>query len=394
METEEASSAVHRAQSRMADTLTLRHSAASAVWFLFTLMVSLAAQADEKWYDTGNVYLAAGIARTTGQVGGDFYAVGGQVAVDHPVQGEVFAAGGRVSVSAPVEDDLHVMGGDVTLAGAVGGEATIAAGTISIVKAARVDGRVVLAGGNVEIAGTLERGGRIFADRLVISGHVGGGLRIVASRIEITSSARIEGPIDFTSRRAPVVAPGAQVQGPVTAMPSRAPQKTAEMRRTGEWAVPLFYAGLWAAGILLLLAFPRFTVAAQDRVRASPLQSLALGAALVFALPVVAVLLIVTVVGIPVAFALIALYAVLLLAGFLTALFFVAERIGRLLRGGRAPGTGWRVALLLAALVLLALIARLPVAGGFVALVVLVFGVGALGQQLYRQYADRQPLAA
>jgi cytoskeletal protein CcmA (bactofilin family) len=361
---------------------------------LDALLAPFAAAANDEWYALGNVYLAAGIARTAGPVGGDFYAVGGQVTIDEPVQGEVFAAGGRVTVAAPVGDDLHVIGGDVTVTGPVSGDAMIASGTISIAGDASVDGRVTLAGGNVEIAGTLARGGRIFADRLVISGQVSGGLRIVASRIEIAAGAKIEGPIHFTSRRAPVIAPGAQVQGPVTAMPPRAPEKTAEVRRTGAWAVPLFYAGLWAAGILLLLVFPGFTVAAQDRVRAAPLQSLALGAGLVFALPVVALLLMVTVVGIPLAFALIALYAVLLLAGFLTALYFVAERIGRLLRGGRPPGMGWRVALLLAALVLLALIARLPVAGGLVALLVLVFGVGALAQQLYRQYADRRQPAA
>jgi cytoskeletal protein CcmA (bactofilin family) len=379
----------------MEDMITLKRIATlSLVVLALALITPFAAQADEQWYDLGNVYLAAGIARTAGPVGGDFYAVGGQVTIDHPIQGEVFAAGGRVTVAAPVDDDLHVMGGDVTIAAPVHGEVAVAAGTIAIAKDARIDGKVSLAGGNVEIAGTLERGGRIFADRIVISGQVSGGLRIVARRIEIAASAKIEGPIHFTSRRAPVIAPGAQVEGPVTAMPSRAPEKTAEVRRTGEWAVPVFYAGLWAAGILLLLVLPGFTIAAQDRVRAAPWQSLALGTALVFALPVVALLLIVTVVGIPIAFALVALYSVLLLAGFLTALFFVAERIGRLLRGGRSPGTGWRVGLLLAVLVLLALVARLPVAGGLVALLALLFGVGALGLQLYRQYADRRPAAA
>jgi cytoskeletal protein CcmA (bactofilin family) len=379
----------------MTDTPTGRLGGAlHALLLMLALLVPLAAAAESQWYDTSNVYLAAGIARTAAPVGGDFYAVGGQVTIDQPVQGEVYAAGGRIGISAAVDDDMRLLGGDVTVAAPVRGDASIIAGTISLAKGARVSGKAMLAGGNVEIAGTLERGGRIFADRLVISGHVVGGLRIIASRIEITSTARFEGPIDFTSRRAVVVAPGAQVEGPVTAMPSRAREKADEVRRTGEWAVPLFYAGLWAAGILLLLVFPRFTVAAQDQMRASPVKSLALGAALVFALPVVALLLIVTVVGIPVAFALIALYAVLLLAGFLTALFFVAERIGRLLRGGRAPGTGWRVALLLAALVLLALVARLPLAGGIVSLLVLIFGVGALGQQLYRQYADRHAAAA
>jgi len=383
------------ARSTMAEAISRKLGAATrAIILTLTLMVPLVLPAETHWYDTGNVYLAAGVARTTAPVGGDFYAVGGQVTIEHPVQGEVYATGGRVTVSAPVETDLHVMGGDVTVAAPVGGDVMIAGGTIAIARNARISGKATLAGGNVEVAGTLERGARIFADRLVISGHVDGGLRIVANRIEITSSARIEGPIDFTSRRAPVVAPGAQVQGPVTAMPSRAPENTEEVRRTGEWAVPLFYAGLWAAGIVLLLAFPRFTVAAQERVRASPVLGLALGAALVFALPVVALVLTVTVVGIPVAFALIALYAVLLLAGFLTALFFVAERIGRLLRRGRAPGTGSRIALLLAALVLLALMSRLPLAGGLVPLVVLLFGVGALGLQLYRQYMERPPSTA
>jgi hypothetical protein len=191
-----------------------------------------------------------------------------------------------------------------------------------------------------------------------------------------------------------VIEPGAQVQGPVTSMPSRAPEKTAEVRRTGAWALPLFYAGVWVAGIVFLLVFPRFTVAAQDQVRASPWQSLALGAALVFTLPVVALLLTVTVVGIPVALALVALYALLLLAGFLTALFFAAEWMGRLLRGGRLRGTGWRIGLLFVALVLLGLIGRLPVAGSIAELLALLFGVGALALQLYRQYADRRPLVA
>lgn len=379
----------------MAAALTRKLGAATRLILLtLALMAPHAAQAQARWYDIGNVYLAAGVARTVAPVGGDFYAVGGQVTIEHPVQGEVYVTGGRVTVSAPVEDDLQALGGDVMVAAPIGGDTVIAAGTISVAHRARLSGKATLAGGNVEIAGTLERGGRVFADRLVISGHVSGGLRIVANRIEITPSARIEGPIDFTSRRAPVIAPGAQVQGPVTAMPSRAPENTDEVRRTGAWAVPFFYVGLWAAGIVLLLAFPRFTIAAQDRVRASPLASLALGAALVFALPVVALVLVATVVGIPVAFALMALYCVLLLAGFLTTLFFVAERFGRLLRGGRAPGTGWRLILLLAALVLLALVSRLPLAGGLVPLLVLLIGVGALGLQLHRQYAERPAVPA
>ena len=358
------------------------------------LLAPAAVMADGEWDAGGNVYIAAGVARTPGPVFGDFYVLGGQVTIDHAVNGEVFAAGGRVQIAAPVRDDLQVLGGDVSITSDVAGDARIAAGTIIVAKGARVAGRASLAGGNVEIAGTLERGARIFTDRLVISGRVGGGLRIIANRIEIASGAKIEGPIDYTSSREPVIAPGAEVQGPVTRMPSRAPEKTAEVRRTGQWAVPFFYAGVWAAGILMLLVFPHLTVAAQDRVRTAPWQSLALGAALFFTVPMVALVLMITVVGIPVALAILALYALLLLAGFLTVAFFLAERGGRVACGGREPGTGWRVGLLLVALALLALLAWVPLAGGVLMFLALLFGIGALALQLAHQYRGRRPVAA
>jgi len=367
-----------------------------ALLLLFAALLPAPApvMADGEWDAGGNVYIAAGVARTPGPVSGDFYVLGGQVTIDHAVNGEVFAAGGRVQIAAPVRDDLQVLGGDVSITSEVAGDAGIAAGTIAIAKGARIEGKTWLAGGNVEIAGSLGRGARIFADRLVISGRVGGPLRIVANRIEIASGAKIEGPIDYTSGRDPVIAPGAEIQGPVTRMPSRAPEKTAEVRRTVQWAVPCFYTGVWAAGILMLLVFPRLTVAAQDLVRTAPWQSLALGAALFFTVPMMALVLIITVVGVPVALAIFAVYALLLLGGFLTVAFFLAERMGRALRSGREPGTGWRIGLLLAALALLALLAWVPFAGSVLMFLALLCGIGALALQLHRQYTGRRAAPA
>jgi cytoskeletal protein CcmA (bactofilin family) len=362
--------------------------------FAALLLAAPASLADGEWNAGNNVYLAAGVARTPGPVSGDFYALGGQVTVEHPVKGEVYAAGGRVQIAAPVGSDLQVLGGDASVANNVAGDARIAAGTISVAKGARVGGKASLAGGNVEIAGTLERGARILTDRLVVSGRVGGPLRIIANRIEIAPGAKIEGPIDYTSRRELVIPPGAEVEGPITRMPSRAPENNAEVRRTGRWAVPFFYTGVWAAGILMLLVFPQLTIAAQDRVRTAPWQSLALGAALFFTVPMVALVLTITVVGIPVALAILALYGLLLLAGFLTAAFFLAERAGRVVRGRREPGTGWRIGLLLVALMLLAALPWVPFAGAVLLFMALLFGIGALALEIGRHYRTGRPAAA
>lgn len=358
------------------------------------LIAPFAAMADDDDDDAGNVYLAAGIARTPGPVAGDFSAAGGRVAIDHEVQGEVMVAGGRIRVGAPVREDLFAVGGSVEIASKVEDEASIAAGDITVSKDGRIGGRAWLAGGNVEIAGELERGARIFSDRVSISGQVAGPLRIVADRIEILPGAKIGGALRYTSRNEPVIAPDAEIAGPIVRVPKvkpeRAAERPAEPVPAREWVTPVVHAGLWAAGILMLLVFPRFTVAAQDRLRASPWVSLGLGAALVFTVPMVAALLVVSVVGVPVALALLALYVALMLAGFLTAVFFLAERIGRVLRGGREPTTGWRIGLLLVALVLVALAGRIPFAGYALFSLVLLFGVGALALELYHQYAGRR----
>jgi cytoskeletal protein CcmA (bactofilin family) len=339
--------------------------------------------------DAGNVYLAAGVARTPGPVAGDFFAAGGRISIDHEVGGEAMVAGGSVRVGAPVREDLFAVGGSVEIASSIGDDASVAAGDITISKDGRIDGRAWLAGGSVEIDGELARGARIFADRVRISGRIAGTLRIVADRIEILPGARLDS-LRYTSRSEPRIASDAEIAGPIVRVPQLKPEQQSAPRPSREWVAPVVHAGLWAAGILMLLAFPRFTVAAQDRLRASPWPSLALGAALVFTVPIAAVVLAVTVVGIPVALALLALYGVLLLAGLLTALFFVAERMGRILRRGREPSIIWRIGLLFAALVLVALAGRLPFAGCVLLCLGLLFGVGALALELYHRYADRR----
>jgi len=101
-------------------------------------------------------------------------------------------------------------------------------------------------------------------------------------------------------------------------------------------------------------------------------------------------LLVITIIGIPIALMLAGLYAVALLAGFLIAAFFVGERLLRLARRRAAPGGYWaRVGMLAVALVILWLIRHVPYVGGLLILAVLTIGLGAMALQAFSHYSTR-----
>jgi hypothetical protein len=99
--------------------------------------------------------------------------------------------------------------------------------------------------------------------------------------------------------------------------------------------------------------------------------------------PFVAVILLITIIGIPLALLVIPLYLLLLFMGWVTAALFLAQRGLALLRAGQPVTTGWRMAALFVALVVLSLLRHVPLVGGLIGFAALIAGIGALVSQAW-----------
>ena len=117
----------------------------------------------------------------------------------------------------------------------------------------------------------------------------------------------------------------------------------------------------------------------------APVKSLGLGSALFFSVPPVAVLLIITIIGIPIGLALAAIHAVALVIGYLVTGFFVAQKLAQPL-GAQTQSLAWRLAFLAVALVLLALAASIPYAGPVALILALAGGLGAMVLLAFSRY--------
>lgn len=338
---------------------------------------------------------------TVRPLGGDVFVAGGSVGVSQPVSGDLFVSGGNVDVDAAVAGDALALGGKVRLGSSVGGSVYAAAGQLNIgAKVERnvrvvggqvelgpkseVGGNLSLAGGQARLEGTVRGEVRSAGGRLVIDGPVGGDVVAFNGQIQLGPHARIAGKLRYRSDEDPQLDPAALVAGGVEKLAPLSPkvgQPAAEPRRVrgGIDAASLVWTlGLIAMASVLLAALPNFSASLSATLRQRPGASALLGFVWLICLPVAAVVLVITLVGIPLALFALAFYVALMPVAYVAAGVGLGDGSLRRWRPGSAGKLPARIAAAAAALLALTLLGWLPVLGTAVGFVALVAGLGAL----------------
>lgn len=334
-----------------------------------------------------DLYAAGGTVDVLADVQGDVIVAGGQVTIDRRVQGDVLAAGGNVAIRADVGDDVRAAGGNVTVSGPVADEAVLAGARVLLAQTARVGGRARLAGNTVRVAGRIDQGLKAAGTRIEISGRIAGDVELYADEIDIAPGASIGGDLTYYGREEANIARDATIAGTITRHRVEMGEDLGEgLETVGAAARIGLYLSLMVTGIALFLLFPAGSVGAARTIGAAPWISLGLGFAVLVATPFLVLLLFVSLVGVWLALALLALYFVLLLVGFLTGIIYVGDRGLRWVGRAADLSKGWYLLAIVLALVMLWLVRLIPVLGTVAAFALLVFGLGAMTLFLWRRY--------
>lgn len=358
--------------------------------FLLVLGLLAGAAQSAPASDAGDVYAAGGDVHPGGPIRGDFGAAGGKVALDEPVAGKAWLAGGAVEARAPVGGSLHVAAGDAVVDDVVGGRLVVAGGQVAVGPEAVIGGTARLYGGRVTVAGRIDGDLHVSGRRVILNGQVRGDVSVRADTVELGPDARIGGMLRYSARNELRRDEGAVVGG-IVRQRGRSTGDSKVVSRGFDVPSPLRIGALvsllplLACGAAFLFLVPRLGGQAADTLADGPLGALALGIVVALAVPVVAVLLCITVLGIPLGVLLLLAYPVLLLGGFLVAVLAIARRLAAALRkpqpAGFARSFGWFVL----ALVLVALVSLLPAIGGLAMVLLVLGGTGAAVMELQRR---------
>ncbi len=327
-----------------------------------------------------------GSVRIDQPVPGDLTAAGGNVDVAAPVAGDEMLVGGNLRVSAKVEHSVYAGGGRLMLDAPIGRNLRVGGGQVELGPMATVAGNVSVGGGQVWLRGAVKGSVTASGGRVLIDGPVDGDVVSNAGRLTLGPHARLAGSLRYRSGDDLVRDPAAQVAGAIEHLPL--PGRSASSPAQGErgWreharrAAPSWWwtLGLMAIAALLVAALPVTSLRVADALRHRFGWSLLWGFVALVCIPVAALILMISIVGIPLALLVVLLYLALLLLGYVGSAVAVGQWALARFKAEVAGRTGWRIAAAMAALLLLALLGRVPLVGGFVALLAVLAGIGGV----------------
>ena len=362
----------------------------TSLLLLFLAPAASANNNDKKDLENKNVVLPAGevvnkdyfatgnTVEISGTVNGDVYAFGGQVLVDGKVNGDLIAAGGMVNVSGDISQDARVGGGQVTISGKIGRNLTVGGGNVDITSSATIAGGVVAGGGNISLAAPVGKDVKIGAGNLTVSNLIAGDLDAAVGVMRLTSKAQVGGNLTYWSNQKASIDKNAKISGKLTQKKPSEVAKPAPKKALGIiTGIDLFtkivsLVSTLVLGLLLIAFFPRYNRAVVYTLRRRPWVSLGIGFLALILTPIIFGLLLVTIVGMPIAFILLALYLISLYLVRIFIIFWAGTTIFE--RTGRKLHEVWA---LIVGLVVYYIITLIPIIGGLVTFFVILFGLGA-----------------
>ena len=323
-----------------------------------------------------------------GRVTGDVYAAGQTVVVTGTVDGDLLAAAQQVVVDGTVNGNVRAAGAVITVNGHVGRSVTGAAQQVNIGSSGSVDGSLVAAGETISAFGPVGRGITAGGGTLQLGGPVGGKVLAWANTLSLGPSTRIAGDLEYHSESQAEI-PGGTVAGRVQYDPiQREARQAPVLNGLFDFGGLVWLFGSAILGALAIIFAPRASARAVELGRQQPLLTFGVGLLALCTVPLAALLIGVTLVGIPLALAVGALYWLGLLLAWPALGLVVGTELARWVRRSEPlPVLG----ALVVGLIVLHLVTHLPIVGGLVAFLGLAFGVGLIVQSFRRWRRPSEP---
>lgn len=327
--------------------------------------------------------------RIDGEVTGDLIAFAQSIEISGSVLGDIYTFGRTIEVEGQVGGGFAGFGQVIRIGDSIGQSVYGFAQSLRSSPDATIEGDLFAFGENIIVGGSVGRNVTVFGNTLTISGEVKRDVTFAGRLATVQSSASIGGDIDvgLPDEDSLEVDSAAIVGGETIVEVPEPDQDEGEDGLLSAWTIA--WTALWLvtaflSGLLLLWALPALRRVPLDNLTGI-LTSAGLGFVLVTATPVLAVVLAVTFIGLPAGLVIGAVWALSLYVSKIV----VAHFLGNALLRPKQEGVRALLLPLLAGLVLVLIAVSLPYVGWVINLLLVIIGMGAMGQALYRSAGNR-----
>lgn len=305
-------------------------------------------------------------------------------AIDGTINGDVYIGAGNVNVSGRISGDLVIGAGTVVIERAtIGDSLIIGAGTVTIDAQSRIGGSLLIGAGNVDNQASVGRHFFAGAGNLQLNGPIGREARFGVGKLRLGPKAVIGGDLIYASEEVIDQDKVAVVRGKITRheQPQWQGFDRPEMKQKmiKAWKVAglgmqaFSFLGSLVVGLTLLWLLPKPVQLVAEKINSKFSASLGWGLVMLFVVPPAILLLMLTGIGLPLAF----IGGLLFIIDLYLAKIFASMAFGKVI----AHLFGWKLkpaSIFLVGLMAYYFLRLIPFIGIFVCLIALFAGLGGL----------------
>ena len=250
----------------------------------------------------------------------------------------------------------------------------VVSGSVVVDKGEVVPGDVVVLDGDILVRGTVKGDVVAVSGDVTVRGDVGGDVVTVDGQAILGRRAQVSGDLIYLNDK-PRVSRGAEVAGETKKLGGGEFGDALKAIAIGIWIA--FSVSLLLFGLIMMLLAPNAAQAIARTAKAKWGMSIGIGIAAFILLPILAVLCLITIIGTPLGFILLASLIPLFALAFCSTAFVVGRLI---LKNSGIPA-------FLLGMVILCLLALVPFLGGITNTLAFIFGLGLLFTTLFRARA-------
>ncbi len=306
----------------------------------------------------------------------DVYALGAAVTINGPVAEDLTIIGGVVQVHGTVSDDIRIMGGDVTIAEPVTDDLVVIADSVHILSTASVGGDFIFFGSNISIDGPVAGAVYGTAGAVRIDARIGGDVSVrTAQALTLGDKADVGGDVTYQAPFELTRGQGAVVSGTITQEAITENDTEGGAKEIVLMLLVLVFSGL-TVFFILRKRTERFIRSVMEGYGRLGL----IGLGMFLALPMVAIILTASIVGMLVGIALMLAYFVMVLGALMALPVLFGALFQRLVR----LGDTLTVFTIVLGVFVVAGLLFLPFVGVFILFLGFLMTIGYICTELYR----------
>ncbi|OGF23724.1 hypothetical protein A3H09_02970 [Candidatus Falkowbacteria bacterium RIFCSPLOWO2_12_FULL_45_13] len=331
----------------------------------------------------GNLYAAGANLTVEGQVTGDVICAGRSINISGQVAGDVICAGQSINISGQIGGNLRLASETINFSGQAARNAMILGSAVVTAASSSIGWDLLALGGTFELRGDIGRDLYGYLAKARLAGQVGKNIKLnFGSRnknsqpLAIASTTLINGDLNYTSDKKAAIENEAIIKGKITqSLPKAVNKKPDFVSLSWWWGNLIAVFSALVLGLVLISFWREQIIKITDLMLNKVSASLGWGILTLLLAPPMAIILLITIIGIPLSLILMALW---LIALYLSKIL-VGVLVGRSLLNSLLPKQKDSLILdMIVGVVIIYLLFALPLLGRPLYFIAILWGLGGI----------------